>query len=117
MRGLFFHHRRKQLPDGWVSSAAVVEELPLGLRDGHTFQVLAAQPLTEIGNGIFQYKTLFFDDEAFASAWLVRVYSSTIIFGSTSRMSDLPAGLAHRVWTPPTTPPLPAMPARLPPSP
>lgn len=95
IRGLFFRHLKKVLPDELNIVVYQVEEIdrgPLELKLFIQKEILSKiehSPLYEIGRNTFRYKFALTEDKNGTGAWLLNFYKSVFLICLVLRKTDL----------------------------
>ena len=90
VKDLFYHTTGQPLPEGYEAIAVPLEnfcqwlERITRLRSA-SFSFLQTQPETEIGRGVFSYRTCRRDADPNTSLWLLQFYRSVRFIGGTAR--------------------------------
>jgi hypothetical protein len=93
IKGLFYHHVGRRLPDTHTSKSFAVDSLmDQDFRKDPTIrkpiEALSTQPAYTIGNGIFSYKYYLLDDDPDSSIWLISFYLKVFFIGFTHNINS-----------------------------
>ncbi|HEX7183527.1 MAG TPA: hypothetical protein VF756_16960 [Thermoanaerobaculia bacterium] len=92
VKGLFFHHRGRRLPEGVNIKALCLEGIQSD-REGlqmlqETLAVLQGQPLIMKGRGAFGYRYFLLNDNPDSSVWLFSFYEKIHFVGLTASLIE-----------------------------